>query len=100
MSDAAVKLQPETAAEQELTDAAEWYEAHRPGLGAEFVDSVRTKVFDLIDYPQRWRLVSGTRRALLGRFPYALVYREIAADEIEIVAVAHVKRRPKYWSQR
>jgi hypothetical protein len=35
----------------------------------------------------------------MGRFPYALVYREVA-EEIEIVAVAHLKRRSAYWSQR
>ena len=88
------------AAEAELTEAAEWYEARRAGLAADFVDTVRVKIFDLLDAPQRWRLVNGTRRVLLGRFPFAIVYRELEGDEIEIVAVAHLKRRPKYWSRR
>jgi len=35
----------------------------------------------------------------MGRFPYALVYREVA-EEIEIVPVAHLHRRPAYWSHR
>ena len=37
---------------------------------------------------------------LMGRFPYALVYREVSDVEIEIVAVAHLKRRAGYWTGR
>ena len=39
------------------------------------------------------------RAALVTKFPYAVVYREVQ-DEIEIIAIAHLKRRPKYWSSR
>jgi len=46
----------------------------------------------------RWRFQQ-ERRALVTKFPYAVVYREIQ-DEIEIIAIAHLKRRPKYWSSR
>ncbi|MSU56800.1 MAG: hypothetical protein EXS35_01210 [Pedosphaera sp.] len=40
-----------------------------------------------------------TRRALLWRSPYAIVYREDPA-RILIVAVAHGARRPGYWHER
>ena len=40
-----------------------------------------------------------TRRALVARFPYQLVYR-IRPAEIVIVAIAHLKRRPGYWKTR
>jgi hypothetical protein len=40
-----------------------------------------------------------TRRALVARFPYQVVYR-IRPGEIVIVAVAHLKRRPGYWKNR
>jgi len=36
----------------------------------------------------------------MGRFPYALIYREVSDEEIEIVAVAHLKRRSAYWAGR
>jgi len=88
------------AAERELDEAAHWYEERREGLGLEFLTVVREKVFALMDAPGRWRLVNGTRRALLAGFPYAVVYREVSDDEIEIVAVAHLRRRPKYWANR
>ena len=53
-----------------------------------------------MEAPDRWRLINGTRRALLEGFPYAVVYRQVSDDEIEIVAVAHLRRRPKYWANR
>ena len=87
-------------AEAELQDAAAWYDERSPGLGNRFVRAVRTRIGDIADAPQRWPLAAGTRRVLLGRFPYVLVYREVSEHEIEIVAVAHLHRRPGYWSPR
>lgn len=88
------------AAEAEFIAAAEWYDAQRAGLGEEFAGSVRAKIASIMEAPQRWRLIRGTRRVLLGRFPYALVYREMSDNTLEIVAVAHLKRHPTYWSRR
>ena len=46
--------------------------------------------------PSRWPpYLGGTRRYLLHRFPFFVVFRE-AALRIEIVAVAHARRRPGY----
>ncbi len=39
------------------------------------------------------------RRALLARFPYALVFL-VREDEVRVLAVAHAKRRPGYWLSR
>lgn len=50
--------------------------------------------------PSRWPpYLGGTRRYLLHRFPFFVVFRE-AALRIEIVAVAHARRRPGYWLGR
>jgi hypothetical protein len=87
-------------AEAEAFEAARWYDERSPGLGAAFVAGVQQATARILEAPKRWRLVSGTRRYLMGRFPFALVYREIAEDEIELVAVAHLKRRHRYWSKR
>jgi plasmid stabilization system protein ParE len=87
-------------AEAELQDAAAWYDERSPGLGLRLTLAVRKKSDEILEAPQRWPLSAGSRRVLLGRFPYALVYRERGADEIEIVAVAHLKRRVTYWSGR
>jgi hypothetical protein len=86
-------------AEAELQDAAAWYDERSPGLGLRFVLAVRKKSDEILEAPERWPLSAGSRRVLLGRFPYALVYRE-TAEEIEIIAVAHLKRQVSYWSRR
>ena len=41
----------------------------------------------------------GTRRAVLDRYPFSVVFRELPR-KIQIIAVAHAKRRPGYWLKR
>ena len=41
----------------------------------------------------------GTHRVLLKKFPYFVVFLDWQ-DEVFVVAVAHAKRRPGYWSKR
>jgi hypothetical protein len=36
------------------------------------------------------------RRVLLRRFPYAVMY-SVRRDEIKVLAIANLKRRPFYW---
>jgi hypothetical protein len=40
-----------------------------------------------------------TRRYLLKRFPFAVIYLT-SEKKIQIVAVAHCKRKPGYWKER
>ena len=87
------------AAEEELEEAAEWYEERNAGLGGDFIAAVRSRIEMMLEAPYRWPMRNGTRRVLLGRFPYAIVYREVD-DDVEIVAIAHFRRRPTYWSKR
>ncbi len=50
--------------------------------------------------PTRWaNYLFGTRRYLMKRYPFVVVYR-LAADRIEIMAVAHGRRKPGYWKRR
>lgn len=87
-------------AEAELQDAASWYDERVGGLGARFIAAVRHRAGEILEAPQRWPVIRGVRRVLVGPYPYAIIYREISDDEIEIVAVAHLKRRQGYWAQR
>jgi toxin ParE1/3/4 len=41
----------------------------------------------------------GTRRMVLRRFPFVIVFREVAAG-VEIIAGAHGRRRPGYSRDR
>lgn len=51
-------------------------------------------------FPKTWPLFeAGTRRILLKRFPFHVIYRELM-DDVQILAVMHEKRRPGYWRSR
>lgn len=50
--------------------------------------------------PEAWHpLGDGVRRCRLSRFPYGLIYA-IDKDDIVVLAVAHLHRRPDYWRDR
>ncbi len=87
-------------AEREFEESASWYDERSPGLGIEFVASVRAKVEQILESPELWPVVKGARRVLVSRFPFAIVYRVLADAGIEILAIAHLRRRPMYWAKR
>lgn len=62
-------------AEEEMTEAALFYDAQSPGLGQDFLDDVQQCVNRLRAYPQLGgEIESGLRRLLLHRFPFSLIY--------------------------
>ncbi|MBI5442176.1 MAG: type II toxin-antitoxin system RelE/ParE family toxin [Deltaproteobacteria bacterium] len=87
-------------ADEDLSEAAAWYEEQSPGLGDEFL-SEAFRAVELatsspdIGAPYR----KGTSRLLLRTFPFNLVYRQDHRS-ILFVAVAHQKRHPGYWRGR
>ena len=87
-------------AEQELREAARYYESEAPGLGVTYIAEVRRVVRSIIENPYTAAAVgSGIRRKVLSNFPYNILY-SVERDVIVIVAVAHQKRRPRYWRAR
>lgn len=93
-----VKFHP--AARIELREARLWYEERSPLSAVAFLQEFDAAVSCIAEAPTRYALSEyGTRRVALQRFPYNVVYR-VGVAEIIIVAVAHQKRRPGYWSHR
>ena len=87
-------------AEEEMTEAAQFYEDAANGLGNEFLDDVQRVIDRLCDHPELGKIVSGNlRHSLLSRFPFILIY-SIEPEGILIVAVAHQRRKPGYWETR
>jgi toxin ParE2 len=88
------------AARDDLRDAIHYYEAQRPGLGAEFRDEIRSSLERIERFPEAWHPLSQhTRRCRTHRFPYGIIY-QVREDEILVVAVAHLHRRPDYWKDQ
>jgi len=98
-----VRFAPEVP--DELAEAVLWYEARRSGLGGELLDEIDATLPLVEGRPRsfpRLQDVSAShevRRALLARFPYAIVFL-VRREEVRVLAVAHVKRRPGYWLSR
>lgn len=87
-------------AEQEMLDAAAYYELQVSGLGREFLLKVASAVAAIAENPGRWPVVGpDIRRRLVHRFPYGLLYR-IDPEEVIVLAVAHLHRHPAYWVGR
>jgi len=87
-------------AEEEMIEAALFYEKQARGLGIEFLDDVQRAVDRFRDNPKSGEVVvNELRRGLLSRFPFFLIYA-VEAEAVLIVAVAHQRRRPYYWKGR
>lgn len=87
-------------AEQDLADAAQWYEEERNGLGREFLSEARDAIKTIVDRPLSFPIVdSPIRRALMQRFPYAIYYVPDLST-VAVIAVTHLKRHPNRWRSR
>lgn len=84
----------------EAFDAFEWYLERSERIAGKFLEEIGRAVEVISSSPSRWpEYAHGTRRFVLHRFPFAVVYREIPSC-VQIVAVAHMHRRPGYWKGR
>ncbi len=96
------KVRYEDAADEELIDEIVRYELRREGLGTEFLNAVREAVRLLTQNPGAWQASEhgrDVRRFVMDRFPFTIVYSELA-DEILVIAIAHASREPGYWRTR
>ena len=84
----------------EARAAYRWYLSRSPSAGTRFLEELDRAVEAVTDAPERWPVhVHGTRRYLLQRFPYSLVYTVMAGNVLGM-AVVHASRRPAYWRDR
>ena len=87
-------------AQFELDDAIEYFNYEAPGLGNAFLTEVLNALDRIIKFPEAWYPCSKrTRRCLTRRFPYGIIY-QIRENEILVVAIAHLHRKPGYWKDR
>lgn len=88
------------AADEEYTQAAEYYAGINPELGRRFYDQLECLIQDIRRDPQRYRLFDPPiRRHFSDVFPYAVLYVD-QPDRVLVIAVMHMKRRPGYWRER
>jgi plasmid stabilization system protein ParE len=89
------------AARMEMTDAQDWYEGEVQDLGARFRAAVDAVVERMGANPYLFPVVyKNVRRALLHRFPYALLFVIEADDTLTVIACFHGSRDPLRWQRR
>jgi plasmid stabilization system protein ParE len=88
------------AADAEVDAALAWY-AERSLLAASgFLHELSKTINRIVEAPHRYpKAEHSTRQIRFDRFPYSIYYR-IADDANVVIAVAHAKRRPRYWAGR
>ena len=89
------------AAEIEHLDQVAYYESRQSGLGAGYLAEIDRLLASIAERPHQYPQISGAelRRAHSRRFPIAILFRE-HGDQLQILAVAHKRRRPSYWVTR
>jgi hypothetical protein len=92
-----VRFHPQAIEEAEA--AQRWYGERSRIAASAFTAELSHAVDMVVEAPDRWpRSPGDTRRYVLTRFP--LQSRLLRRSIVEVVAVAHHKRRPGYWRKR
>jgi plasmid stabilization system protein ParE len=88
-------------AEAEYAEALAWYAERSAKASTGFEAAVADVVEQLGENPARYPECeeAGYRYATLSGYPYSLIYR-VRDEIVQVVAGAHARRRPGYWSRR
>jgi plasmid stabilization system protein ParE len=92
-------LHPEAAREHEQQVA--YYEERQLGLGQMYHSAFRAAVAMACAAPKRFKVIRPPEIRKLGLqgFPFSIIYR-VVGDGIQVLALAHHRRRPEYWTGR
>lgn len=86
----------DSKAENDVLEAAQYYERQRTKLGNEFLDRLKEASEIIQNHPRLFPLSHRNyRRALLRQFPYALYYR-LEHKNILVCAVLHQRQDQQF----
>ena len=89
------------AAEAEHLEIIAYYESKKPGLGASYLEEFELGMASICYMPNLFPVDKhpDIRRMNLNKFPFTVIYREFSGS-IQVLALAHQRRRPQYWLGR
>ncbi len=94
------RVQYHDGAAADVKTALAWYQKRSGKAAVDFIEELGQAVETIRQAPDRWPAgKNNTRRFLLWRFPFSIIYSEQESVVI-IWAVAHGNRRPEYWAHR
>ena len=89
------------AAAADIVEARDWYDSQAVGVGDKFYFAVRNRIHDALEnplLPRAWGRRK-IRKFRIPKYPYS-IYCEINAEELQVLAVVHGARNPKYLNYR
>ena len=94
------RIEYHPAARMEVFEALDWYRNRSLSAASQFEVELAKAHRSILQWPDLWaEYLYGNRRFLIRRFSIVVVYRVSGAD-IEIIAIAHGRRKPGYWAER
>lgn len=95
-----MKLELFEEASEEVEQHRGWYRQRSETAEAAFLRELDRAVELVLEAPRRWpAYLAGTQRYVFRTFPFSLVYF-VENETLNVVAIAHGKRRPGYWRKR
>jgi len=97
-----LKLIVRPEAEEDILDAALWYEGREAGLGLELTSEIHAAIERALEKPFAYLLLRKhphVRRVLARRFPYRIFYI-VGPDAIIVFAVVHAAQDERHWLKR
>ena len=90
---------PDAAAE--YAEHVAFYKSLRAELGIRFHEAVKVVIANVCEMPARYptEFPPAISRAKVQGFPYNVIFREVGGN-IQVLALAHHRRRPLYWLSR
>lgn len=92
-----------TRAASQLIEAGTFLERERPGAGYGFLEQVESILAVAADHPAIFPRVpdvagNAVRRGLVRRYGYWVIY-EVRPDNLLVLSIWHVARRPEGWRE-
>ena len=93
-----LEIHPEAL--DELKSALAWYSERSKTAAFNFISEIDKAIGSIAQSPSRWpHDDDGTHKFTLRRYPFAIIYRE-TETRVQLIAIAHGRRRPGYWKKR
>jgi len=84
----------------EFNISIDYYEECQKNLGLKFANEVYATIQRILDFPNAWQILNNNiRRCLTNKFPFGIIYYQ-KDNEIIILAVMQLNRKPDYWINR
>lgn len=88
-------------AEAEFYNIVDYYKQFDISLSSDFIKEFDRAIQRLLSFPKAGApYLFGTKRVILNRFPFAIIYKIYRDQVIVAHAVMHMSRKPDYWKKR